>query len=225
MNLHSLPTRDTPKHLLAELTRYGGLNPFGHPHWRVVLAQNVREQTFGTMRNMPVLDADAVDDCPEVEPESFASGELWLPRYNEAGWILERWFPAHAWGTQSEWESELAQDGVTRLKGAFPRQGDYFMVNELFHVEQQSTDFWKACIQECLRRQETMPGDPATVLSRNLYLHRVKQEQKEEDYRNEVNRLHRSVVDPMLATIGRTAQCMRDQIRAEQGFDFHIAAG
>ena len=225
MNLRSLSTRDTPKHLLAELTRYGGLNPFGHPHWRVVLAQNVREQTFGTMRNMPVLDADAVDDCPEVEPESFASGELWLPRYNEAGWILERWFPAHAWGTQSEWESELAQDGVTRLKGAFPRQGDYFMVNDVFHKSQQSTDFWKACIQECLRRQETMPGDPATVLSRNLYLHRVKQEQKEEDYRNEVNRLHRSVVDPMLATIGRTAQCMRDQIRAEQGFDFHIAAG
>ena len=36
-----------------EITRYGGLNPFGKPNWRVVLGQNVREQCFGTMRHMP----------------------------------------------------------------------------------------------------------------------------------------------------------------------------
>jgi hypothetical protein len=225
MNFHSLPTRDTPRALTAELTRYGGLNPFNQPVWRVVLAQNVREQTFGTMRNMPVLQADAVDDVPEVEPESFASGELWVPRYNEEGWILERWFPASAWGTQSEWEAETSQDGVTRLKGAFPRHGDYFMVNDVFHKSQQSTDFWKACIQECLRAQESLPGNPAQMLSRNLYMHRLKQEQREEAYREEVNRLHRTVTDPMLATIGRTNQLIRDQIAVEQGFGFHLGAG
>lgn len=225
MDFRRLPTRDTPRALTAELTRYGGLNPFGEPAWRVVLAQNVMEQTFGTMRHMPVVQADAVDDVPEIEPERFSSGEMWVPRYNDSGWILERWFPAHAWGSQVEWEYELAQDGVTRLKGEFPRHGDYFMVNGMFHVEQQSADFWKAEIQRCLRDQEAMPGDPATVLSRNLYMHRVKQEQREEDYREEVNRLHRTITDPILATIGRTNQLVRDQIRAEQGYDFHIAAG
>jgi len=225
MDLKSLPTRDTPRHIMAEITRYGGLNPFGEPAWRVVLAQNVKEQTFGTMRHMPVMNADMCDDVPEVEPESFSSGELWVPRYNEVGWILERWFPAHAWGTKTEWESETAADGVTQLKGAFPRHGDYFMVNDAFYLQQQGTDFWKCEIQKCLRDQEAMPGDPATVLGRNLYMHRAKQEQREEDYREEVNRLHRTVTDPILATIGSTAQKLRDQIRAEQGYDFHLAAG
>lgn len=225
MEPRRLPTRDTPKHLTAELTRYGGLNPFGQPNWRVVLAQNVREQTFGTMRNMPVLDADAVDDVPEVEPESFASGELWVPRYNQVGWVLERWFPAHAWGSQYDWEQEKAQDGVTRLKGAFPRQGDYWMVNETFMEALLPAEFWKAEIQKCLREQEAMPGDPATVLGRNLYIHRTKQELREEEYREEVNRIHRTVTDPMLATIGRTAQLLRDGIRFEHGIPCHIAAG
>lgn len=225
MELSVIPTRDTPRALLAELTRYGGLNPFGEPVFRVVLAQNVKEQTFGTMRHMPLIDVDAVDDVPEVEPESFSSGELWVPRYDQVGWILERWFPAHAWGSQFDWEHETAQDGFTRLKGAFPRQGDYQMVNEVFHVELQSAEFWKEEIQKCLRNQEALPGDPATVLGRNLYMHRAKQQQREEVYREEVNRIHRSVVDPMLATIGRTAQLVRDEIRVEQGYDFHLAAG
>lgn len=221
----SLPTRDTPRRLTAELSRYGGLNPFGTLNWRVVLAQNVREQTFGTMRNMPVLNADDVDDVPEVEPESFSSGELWVPRYDKEGWILERWFPDYAWGSQGDWEHETSQDGVTRLKGAFPRQGDYYMVNEGFHAAMPDADFWKSEIQKCLRDQEAMPGNPATVLGRNLYMHRTKQELREEAYREEVNRIHRSVVDPMLATIGRTAQLVRDGIRVEQGYNFHLAPG
>jgi hypothetical protein len=99
------------------------------------------------------------------------------------------------------------------------------MVNDAFYLQQQGTDFWKCEIQKCLRDQEAMPGDPATVLGRNLYMHRAKQEQREEDYREEVNRLHRTVTDPILATIGSTAQKLRDQIRAEQGYDFHLAAG
>ena len=218
-------TRDTPRQLTAELTRYGGLNPFGQPVFRVVLAQNVRKQTFGTMRHMPVLQADAVDDVPEVEPEAFSSGELWVPRYDGQGWILERWFPAHAWGSQSEWEHETAQDGVTRMMGEYPRHGDYYIVSEEFHAEQCSAEFWKAEIQKCLRVEEAMPGDPATVLSLNLYLHRWRQEMKEEAYREEVNRLHRTVTDPLLATISKTAQLVRDRIRVEQGYDFHLAAG
>lgn len=225
MNIHNLPIRDTPRHLTAEIARYGGLNPFGGPIFRVVLAQNVLEQTFGTMRHMPLIDVDAVDDVPEIEPEYFSSGEIMIPRYNECGWILERWFPAQAWGSQLEWESETSQDEVTKLKGEFPRHGDYFMVNDSFFAKPQSADFWKTEINKCLRNQEAMPGDPATILSRNLYMHRIKQENREEDYREEVNRIHRSVVDPMLATIGRTAQLVRDEIRVEQRYDFHLAAG
>jgi hypothetical protein len=223
MEPSKLPTRDTPRALLAELIRYGGLNPSGEPVFRVVLAQNVREQTFGTMRHMPVIDVDS--EVADPTPESFSAGEMWVQRYNQDGWILERWFPAHAWGSEFEWEHEVSQDGVTRLKGAFPRHGDYFMVNDQYLSEPQSAEFWKEQIQKCLRDQEAMPGDPATILGRNLYMHKAKQEQREEAYRDEVNRIHRSVVDPMLATIGRTAQLVRDQIRSEQGYGFHLAAG
>lgn len=228
MDFRRLPTRDTPRHVTAELTRYAGTNPFDQPLFRVVLAQNVREQIFGTMRHMPIIGADALDDVDisTIEPEAFSSGEMFIPRYDAEGWILERWFPAHAWGSQSDWESATSEDGVTRLKGEFPQQGDYFMVNDMFHVELSPMDFWKEEIQKCLRAEESLNGDHAAMLSRNLYVHRVRQEKREQDYRDTVNYVHRSVTDPILATIGRSAQMVRDNTRTESGcWGMHLAAG
>lgn len=223
MDAEGLALRDTPQEVTREITRYGGLNPFGKPNWRVVLGQNVREQCFGTMRHMPCVSADA--DITGIEPERFESGELWVPRYSVPGWVLERWFPEHAWGSQDAWEAVTAADGVTRMKGAWPRQGDYFMVGEGPFTEMPPTEWWKKQIAQLLREEAAMPHDPAINLSRHLYMERVREEARREAYLSEVDYIHRSVTDPMLATVGRTAQRVRDRIAEDTGFSGHFSAG
>lgn len=226
MDMRQLALKDVPADLVREITRYGGLNPFGAPLWRVVLAQNVREQCFGTMRHMPTVSADlSMEELAEIEPERFTSGEMWVSRYVGEGWCLERWFPASTWGDQSTWEHETAQDGSTRLKGEWPRHGDYFMVNDEFYVEPKSADFWKQEIQRWMRSQDSLTGTEAARLSRSLYLNRVREERRREDYLEEVNQIHRATVDPMLATIGTTAQRMRDGLAEEMGWNQHVPVG
>lgn len=223
MDAYQLATRDTPRAVEREITRYGGLNPHGQPMWRVVLAQNVREQSFGTMRHMPRVSADA--DITDIEPERFESGEFWQPRYLNPGWILERWFPPAAWGSQEEWEQATSEDGVTRLKGEWPRHGEYFMVSEEALAEPPPIDHWKREIARLLREEAQAERDPATHLSQLLYLMRTGEQQRNEAYLGEVNYIHRGVVDPMLATVSRTAQRMREQLAGEIGLGGHLAAG
>lgn len=223
MDAERLAMRDTPREVEREITRYGGLNPYGKPMWRVVLGQNVREQSFGTMRHMPRVSAEA--DIADIEPERYESGELWLPRYITPGWILERWFPPHAWGSQSDWEAVTSEDGTTRLKGEWPRHGDYYMVGEGPFDELPGISYWKQEIARLLREEAEMPHDPATNLSRHLYIERVQEEKRREAFRSEVNFIHQSVTDPVLATVGRMAQRLRDSIAAETGFEGHFSAG
>jgi hypothetical protein len=43
------------------------------------------------------------------------------------GWILERWYPNHMWGSREKWESERGEDGITPILGEYPSRGDYWM--------------------------------------------------------------------------------------------------
>jgi hypothetical protein len=223
---HAHANRNVPGEIRREITRYGGLNPFGRPSWRVVWAQNVLEQTFGSMRHMPRVGADIdLAEVEALEPQFFESGELWIPRYQNRGAILERWFPASAWGSQITWESEVAEDGVTRLKGEWPRHGDYFMVGDEFYAEMPSAGFWKDKIQLELRRMANAPVDPATYLANCLHIERSAEAMRREAFIEEVNHIHRHEVEPMLATVGTTAQRVRDELMDSLGMEGHLAAG
>jgi hypothetical protein len=211
--------------LAKEITRFGGLNPFGLPMWRVVLAQNVLEQRFGQMRHMPHINPDDVTADMEIEPERFSSGEMWTTVYDGQGYCLERWFPAAAWGAVADWEHETSQDGVTRMMGEFPRHGGYQMVNDEFHAELPGADFWKEEILKWTRVRTEMEQDETVRLRQALYRHRLHEEQRKAEFLEEVNQIHRAVVDPALATIGRTAQAMRDGLMVGMGSNSHLPAG
>ena len=216
---------DVPADLRREITRYGGLNPFGGPSFRVVWAENVLDHSFGTMRHMPRV-SSAIDerDVRELEPERFESGEFWTPRYSSRGVILERWFAGPIWGEQWVWEAELSEDG-RRMQGEWPRHGDYYMVSDEFQPEIRTAGFWKEEIQRELRRQANTPTDPARYLAERLYIERAVEAARREAFLEEVNHIHRGGVEPMLATVGRTAQQVRDEIAAQMGFEGHLAAG
>ncbi len=223
MNPRERANQGIPADVRREITRYGGLNPHREPAWRVVLAQNVLEQSFGTMRVMPKVSADA--DIMDIEPERYQSGELWTPRYADRGYILERWFPPAAWGDRWDWEHEIGQDGQTRLKGEWPRHGDYYMVSEEFLLSLAPVEHWKTEIAKELRRMARSPQDPATYLKTRLYLLRVEEEERQERFLEEVNHIHRGTVEPMLATVGRTAQMVRNQAMDDAGLTGHLSAG
>lgn len=226
MNPTELATRDIAREIREEITRYGGSNPHGQPAWRVVWAQNVLEQSFGTISNMPRVGADIdVSEVSSLEPQSFESGEFWLPRYMNKGAILERWFPATTWGTRGDWESEMAEDGITRLKGEYPRHGDYYMVSDQFYPEMPTIGFWKNEIQREIRRQANTPKDPAAYLSTILFVQRKTEEARRQAFLEEVNNIHRGQVEPLLATVGRTAQLVREGLLVEAGLEGHLSAG
>jgi hypothetical protein len=217
----------TPIGLQREMERYGGTNPFGRPMWRVVLTQCVLEQSFGVMRHMPLV-SDDVEDAADVEPERISTGEFWTPRYQVKGWILERWFPAHTWGDVIEWRNSLAADGMTALKGDFPKHGDWWMVSTEALEECPSAAYWKDQIQRELRQMAAIgeaANDPAMYLRMQLYAESVEKEAKEERFRDEVNAIHRGVTDPTLATVSRSAQQLRNGMMNEWGMDEHLAAG
>jgi hypothetical protein len=219
--------KDVPVALHREITRFGGLNPFGKPLWRVVLAQNVLEQSFGVMRHMPCVSADAMPDneIPDVEPERIETGEFWTPRYSGRGWILERWFPASVWGSLQEWRLATAEDGETRMMGAFPRHGDYYMVSDVCLPKCPSVGYWKTEIGKELRRMTAMHSDPSRRMNEALYMARIAEERRKERFTEEVNSIHRSVTAPILATVGRTAQCLRDGLAEQIGLRGNLAAG
>jgi hypothetical protein len=222
--------RDVPERLRREITRYGGLNPFGAPMWRVVWAANVLRETHGVMRHIPRVSADA--DIENIEAEKVEAGDFLVPRYQipEAagrGAILERWFPAEAWGAVEEWERAEAEDGRLMM-GAWPRQGGYQMASDEFLREMPNADYWKEQIQRDLRAKiDAMEAgqDPATYLATELYRERQAEKARSERFTEEVNHLHRALVDPLLATLGTTAQRLREELREEIGLAEHLAAG
>jgi hypothetical protein len=225
MDAYRMATRNVSAALNAELARFGGRNPFSQPTWRVVRAEDCFEQAFGTMRHMPRLNADSEVSIEEVEPEAFSSGEMWLPKYEDSGFGLERWFPANVWGSQFDWEHETAEDGTTRLKGEFPRHGGYYMVGDRWHPRVLAADAWKAEIGKWMASQAANSLTPAAALGRNLYMSRLREQQKREAFDEEVNQIHRTITAPTLATIGRTAQLVREEMAEQAGWTGHLAAG
>ena len=69
------------------------------------------------------------------------------------GWILEKWFPASAYGTQEEWYSYKAIDGFTPMLGPYPERGDYEMIYGPW-TKIPSTDVLQKLISELFERDQ-----------------------------------------------------------------------
>jgi len=130
------PTRDTPQEVTDKLLRWGGKNPLGKPLWRIILAENHLVQRAGIWTEyaegtdtvqFESREHDVAYTTREIAPDAVRIGMFWVPLYPCRGWILERWFPASAFGSKLQWEAALSQDNETPMMGPFPEDGDYFM--------------------------------------------------------------------------------------------------
>ena len=119
------------------LVTVGGLNPYGEPMWRVVLARNVIWKVEGGK----VWDASlSIAERGGIDVESGRvygnrpvrdEGERLVEqqRYPHLeGWILQKWFPASSYD-RAQWfaPEHCLADGTPKL-GPYPLFGDYEMM-------------------------------------------------------------------------------------------------
>ncbi len=214
------PEKDTPPNIRRMLREYGGLTPDGGPLWRMILSGNKRVRAAGVMRTIA---RGCQDDLPT--PERVEEGVFWIRRYRFDGWILERWFPGGTWGTEADWEMQRGgADGRTRMRAAWPRHGDYFMLAGPWPTIEAAGDL-KAAIRQYNRQETLKPRDFAAYLRSELMLEMLERDREAQDAERMAACAVREEVSPMLGSISLSAQRARNQVAvAIGGEDWHLGA-
>ena len=208
------PEKDTPEYVQAELREYGGLSPDGQAIWRLVLAQNCRVHCFGTQNHVSQDWAKLPEDArpTDLVVDRVEEGEFWIPRYAIKGWILQRWFPASAWGLRESWEGEKAKDGRTRLLAAWPRRGDYMMMPcGPWRTIVEAGDL-KAAIRCYNAQQRRNPASWQNHMQAMLAFEEQERQQLADTYADEIAAQHRLGVASILRTASKAAQEFRSTL-------------
>lgn len=214
------PEKDTPQWIQDELTEFGGVNPHGKPHWRLVLAQNCRIRCFGTMNHIQPGVIEAMSDTTrptEIIPDRIEDGEHWVPRFREKGWILQRWFPARTWGTREQWEGEKAKDGRTRLLAAYPAAGDYMVMPCGPWERLAQVPDLRPAIRSYLLQQRADPVNWANHILAMTAMEAHERQAEAEAYADELATQYRIGVSSVLRSVSGAAQQVRNRVAESVG--------
>lgn len=226
------PNKDAPRALRDRLRKFGGLNPYGEPNWRVVLAQHCTQICGGIFHNFEDGELSIVDEGPDgklfqrelnptsVEHHSFIE----TPKYPHEGWILELWQPAHRWGSREWWESQKAEDGMTPLMGPYPERGDYFMLAGPWNEAPEISDVENA-IAQYRQAQANRPNNLAAHLQQRLKEQNEKKLQEREARAQRYIELLEKEIKPLMQSVSLGAQRLRNQLQADLRQGSHLAAG
>ena len=187
-----LPSNVTiPKDTLRAIKRVGGVNPFGEPMFRLILAECRVIRSAGSWnqwsKNVPVEDRGGLgikhviqmlkDGCSAQEineyvnsrtaaqPEKTIVGMVDRRLYQYQGFILEKWKPAITFGSPDDWYSYRFQ-GEAAL-GPYPTYGDY----ELCAGPTPYLPTQEECIeaiQRTFREIDERPSSPQARMSQML---------------------------------------------------------
>lgn len=218
------PEKDTPQWILDELREYGGLSPDEQPIWRLVLAQNCRIHCFGARNHIEkgkrqAAEQDdvrlnekgefAIRETRLIEPDRIEEGEHWIPRFKSEGWILQRWFPSHVWGTRSQWESHKAQDGRVRLLAAYPQRGDYMMMAGPWPSITMAGDL-KSAIRCYNVQQRNNPVNWNNHIQAMAKFEEMERQALADNYAEELAAQHRLGLGDVLRSVSSAAQEFRN---------------
>lgn len=217
------PEKDTPPEIRQMLTEYGGKTAEGWPAWRLVLAQNCRMQCFGRMSHAPKVKDTSDLDLRELTPERTEEGSYWIPRYRAKGWILQRWFPPHTWGTRQAWEQEKAHDGIHRLRGKYPENGDYFLLAGPWNSIDEAGDL-RACIQQWNRAQMSNPNNFEVYFRQEMRRERREQQEEFDRFETTLEIYRKTEILPVLKGSSQAAQRVRNRIQQGLGQGKHLGA-
>ena len=112
------------------------------------------------------------------------------------GFIVEKWFPASAYGSQLEWYAYKAADGVTPLMGPYPERGDYEMqFGPWSHTP--STDSLQRLISQYSHQINSRTGTPESRAQEYLLRYQYNEELAERKRKEEYNAEFRDLLSPM----------------------------
>jgi hypothetical protein len=206
------PEKDTPSRVRAWLRSYGGCAPDGRPLWRLILARNRRVRISGVMTEMPT---GAVDD--DAAPLRTEEGTFWAKRYGDKGWVLERWFPGDVWGTEAEWEAQKSgADNRTRLRAAWPRNGDYFLMAGPW-PQMPMLEEMRAAIRENLKEQQSRPVDWSSYARAEIAREMLERERQAAEHEDYLAGVGRQTVDCLMGSTTRAAQRVRNGLAEKIG--------
>jgi hypothetical protein len=202
-----------PSGLARWITGYGGKNPYGEPQWRLLVASDRRVKEAGVYRDWADglstaekggLNFQPNPDAPgcnysrhENKPIRVVTEMREVRKYPQAeGWVLEKWFPASSYGTQAEWGSYKAVDGVTPMLGPYPERGDYeMMFGPWFHVP--STDVLQRLIGRYSAQIHGRRGTAESRAQEYLLRYQYEEELDERKRKQEYDAMMRDHISPL----------------------------
>jgi hypothetical protein len=145
-----------PSKIISDTLKRRSLDaPGGYPVFRVVRSEFVFEQIGGEWNDWSdeiavadrgllsnVLDKDG-KPLPASRPIRTVTEIRTIPTYcslDEQGWILERWFPCHLFGSPETHYADVVPGTSIPKRGPYPERGKYVMLTGPFPQE-PSIDF------------------------------------------------------------------------------------
>lgn len=219
------PNRDTPEAVRQAITAHGGLNPYGKPMWRVVLAQNRLSKkrgiwhTFADGRNEQFRSEGAskeglVFSYNPLKATSVEYGVRETPRYGCRGWILEKWLAAECW-LRGGWNDDA---------GPKPVEGDYWMLGGPWDELPQIHDLCQA-ISNWQREWDARPKDFEKAYAASLAEERKEEERRYRQAVEDLDHFMRSEIQPIFKSTSLEAQRVRNQAMEASGQSGHLGAG
>lgn len=131
--------RKCPEWFQEKLTRYGGVNKYGEPRFKLVWGESEKMRDGGYFQRDGYL---GYRDVPALGGEKC--------------WALMMWEPAEKFGTPYRWYKE-GTDEVTGLVtlGRYPHRGRYRLIKKLIHYEVSRSDDGKVNHVEITRLEPT----------------------------------------------------------------------
>lgn len=162
-----------PQYLTDLMTRIGGTNMFGEPHFRLVWGPDRLTPSGGTWVDwLPDTSQKDRRQWKGNKPYKRVAEVRMIPRYGPVvGWCLERWVPAKAYGSREQWYAPsiiggtmvLVNGGKERIpsQGEYPSRGDYEYTGSLFKTEELAEATVIPIVQALILGLESLPTDPA----------------------------------------------------------------
>lgn len=211
-----------PRAIQRLLVDFGGLTPTGLPMWRLVRAGDCRMMVQGTIHHIPA----GMPLDPDQPPERIQGGRFLLRRYpgiDVRHWILQKWFPPKLWGSAFEWEAHRAETDDTPLFAqSFPSAGDYFFIAGPWVTPEAAGDL-RAAIRVYMKQMATNPVDVEACIAAEMAMEVSERQQRLEALEEEINAAE-AALNPMLKSVSRDAQNLRDAFAAGAGLSGHFGA-
>lgn len=221
-----------PEQMKKSIAEFGGLNPFGKPHYRLIVASDRMVKEAGVWQDwqeglasgerggMVAHEGGLVPSSNK--PIRVVSEMREVCRYPHlSGWIIERWFPSSTFGTREQWDGFVAVDGITPILGPYPAEGDYDMLPIGPWQHMPSIETVRIVVRSNIQTMDGRVGTPEARAREFINRRNWENEQKEKKKREAWEyQLHDSLTPMHSSSLG--ASRWRNEVAKRAGITEHI---